>query len=179
MGLRYRAFLAGGLGFAVAFVVACGGSNGLLTGDQSSSLNAQLNSVSSALGSHDCGAAQDAATSLNNAVANLPSTVNTTLLQNLGQGAATVGVLAARDCTPTSTPSSSTTSSPSSSSSSSSSSTTVSSTPSSSSGTSTSTTQSSGTATNGAPPGTSSTANGGAGLGAGGTGTAGSGGTGK
>ena len=29
-----RAFLAGGLGFAVAFVVACGGSNGLLSGDQ-------------------------------------------------------------------------------------------------------------------------------------------------
>jgi hypothetical protein len=155
VGFGSRAFLAGSLGFAAAFVVACGGGSGLLSGDQSSSLSSQLQSISVALGSHQCGSAASAATSLNNAVANLPSTVNTTLLQNLGQGAATVGQLASSDCQSTSATTSS-----------------------SSTGTGTSSSSSSATATNPPTPGTSSTSNGGAGIG-GGTGTSGNGGNGQ
>jgi hypothetical protein len=167
-----RAFLAGGLGFAAAFVVACGGGNGLLSGDQSSSLSSQLQSISVALGSHQCGAAASAATSLNNAVANLPSTVNTTLLQNLGQGASTVGQLASSDCQSTSSTSSSSTSTTSSSSSSTSTPTTSSTSSSTSSSTGTQTNPTSATATNPPTTGTSSTPNGGAGIG---TSTAGNG----
>jgi len=46
MGNGSRAFLAGGLGFAVSFLVACGGGNGLLTSGQAGNLNSQLASIS-------------------------------------------------------------------------------------------------------------------------------------
>ena len=49
MGYAPRALLAGGLGFAVSFLVACGGGSGLLSADQASSLNGQLDQVSSAV----------------------------------------------------------------------------------------------------------------------------------
>ena len=52
MGFGSRAFLAGGLGFAAAFAVACGSSNGLLSADQNNSLTSQLNSVSAAVSAH-------------------------------------------------------------------------------------------------------------------------------
>jgi hypothetical protein len=176
MGFGSRAFLAGGLGFAAAFVVACGGGNGLLSANQSSSLSGQLQSISVALTSHQCGAAANAATSLNNAVANLPSTVNTTLLQNLGQGASTVAQLASSDCQSTSSTSSSSSSTTSSSSSSTSTPTTSSTSTSSTSATGTQTNPTSPTATNPTTPGTSTTApTGGASPGGGGTGTAGNG----
>src|ERR1035441_9851797 len=83
MGYGSRAFLAGGLGFAVSFVVACGGGNGLLSGNQAADLSNQLNTLSSAVASFQCSGAQAAARSFSNSVANLPSTVNTTLAQNL------------------------------------------------------------------------------------------------
>ena len=63
MSLKPRAFLAGSLGFAVAFVVACGGGTGLLSSQQADSLNAQLNSVSSAVSSGQCASARAAAQS--------------------------------------------------------------------------------------------------------------------
>jgi hypothetical protein len=178
MGFGHRAFLAGGLGFAAAFVVACGGGNGLLSANDSSNLVTQLDSVSSALVAHQCGEVSSAATALNNAVANLPPSITTTLLQNLGQGASTVQALASRQCTSSS--SSSATSTPTTSSSSSSASTSsttptsVSTSSSQATATGTRTTPNTGTATNPTTPGTSSTSNGGAGLG--GTGTAGNGG---
>ena len=54
MGFGSRAFLAGGLGFAAAFAVACGSTNGLLSADQNSSLTSQLDSVSQAVEAHNC-----------------------------------------------------------------------------------------------------------------------------
>ena len=60
MGFGSRAFLAGGLGFAAAFVVACGGSNGLLSADQSSTLSNRLDAVSAAVSSGNCAAARNA-----------------------------------------------------------------------------------------------------------------------
>src|ERR1700742_1097419 len=98
MGFGSRAFLAGGLGFAAAFAVACGGSNRLLSGEQSSTLSNRLDAVASAVSAGNCGAARNASAALNNAVADLPASVSTKLVQNLGQGAATISQLAAHDC---------------------------------------------------------------------------------
>jgi hypothetical protein len=163
MGLRPRAFLAGGLGFAAAFIVACGGSNGLLTADESSTLSQQLDAVSSAVKAGHCGAARSAATALNNAVADLPPSVSTKLVQNLGQGAATVGQLAQQDCsgtTSSTTPTTSTTPSTTSTTP-----TTTSTAPSSTATTPhTETNPATGTATNGGGGGTSTQGSGGAGL---------------
>ena len=175
MGFGSRAILAGGLGFAAAFAVACGSSNGLLSSGQSSTLAGDLNSISSAVASGQCARAQQAATTLNNDVAALRS-VTSTLLQNLAQGAGTVGQLATTDCHASGSSSSSSSSSTSSSTSSvpvTTTTTTTTITPSSTSSTSSSSTAGGGgTATGGGSPGTSTSANGGAGIGgAGGTGT--------
>jgi hypothetical protein len=103
MGHGAKAFLAGSLGFAVAFVVACGSGNGLLSSDEASTLNAELGSVSSAVSAHDCAQATSAAQRFNTLVGDLPRNVSTTLIKNLGAGAVTVAALAQRDCHATST----------------------------------------------------------------------------
>jgi hypothetical protein len=172
--LRSRAILAGGLGFTAAFVVACGGTNGLLTADQGSTLSSRLDAVSKAVNSGNCAAATSAANAFNTAVGNLPPSVSTKLVQNLGDGAQTVEQLAAKDCSSTSSSTSTaSTSTTTSTQPTTTTTTTVTSTP-----TTNSTTQTqSATATNPAPPGTSTTTNGGASLG--GTGTSGNGGNGQ
>lgn len=179
MGIGSRATLAASLGFAVSFVVACGGGNGLLSSDQSSSLNAQLDSVSSAVAAGKCGAATSAARAFSNQVANLPPKVNTTLVQNLGQGAATVGELAAKDCQNSTTSSSTSTSTPTTTETVTTTTTATNPTTTTSSSTSTSTT----TATNPTSPSTTPTngggGNGGAGFGGTGTGGNGNGGNGN
>ena len=75
MGFGSRAFLAGGLGFAAAFAVACGSNHGLLSSDQANSLNSQLDSVSNAVDAHNCDQANSASAALTNAVTNLPATI--------------------------------------------------------------------------------------------------------
>ena len=114
--MRYapRAILAGGLGFAVSCVAACGGGAGLLSGDQSIALSGQGDEINSAVESGNCGAAINASAALNHDVQNLPVTVDPTLRSNLSQGASTIAKLAAQDCrqhaaTTTSTPTTSTT----------------------------------------------------------------------
>src|SRR5579862_4400317 len=98
--MRYapRAILAGGLGFAVSCVAACGGGAGLLSGDQSLSLSGQGNEINAAVQSGNCGAAVNASVALNHDVQNLPITINPTLRSNLSQGAVTIAKLAQRDC---------------------------------------------------------------------------------
>jgi len=98
--MRYasRAILAGALGFAAAFVVACGGSSGLLSGSDASSLNNQLDSVSSALASKNCGDVSNATSQLADDVVNLPGSINSTLRNNLTQGVSTIAQLARRQC---------------------------------------------------------------------------------
>jgi hypothetical protein len=111
--MRYapRALLAGGLGFAVSLLAACGGGAGLLNADQANSLNSQLDQVSSAVDSGQCGAVANAAVGLTNAVENLPASISPTLVSNLKQGATTVSRLAAKDChTQSTTPTTPTTS---------------------------------------------------------------------
>src|ERR1700749_2530094 len=112
MGIGSRATLAVSLGFAVSFVVACGGGNGLLSSNEARSLNAQRDSVSSAVSAGKCDAATSAARAFSNQVAALPAKVSTTLVQNLGQGAATVGALGAKDCQSSSSSSSTSSSTP-------------------------------------------------------------------
>ena len=173
-----RAILAGGLGFAVSCVAACGGSAGLLSGDQSIALSGQGNEITSAVQSGNCGAAINASAALNHDVQNLPVTVNPTLRSNLSQGALTIARLAAKDCrqdaatttsTPTTTPSTTTPSSTTSTTT-----PTTSSTSTSTTSTSTTTTTTATTPTN---PGTSSTTTttGGVGLGGASTTTTGNG----
>jgi hypothetical protein len=177
MGYAPRALLAGGLGFAVSFLVACGGGANLLSGGEASNLNSRLDSISSAVDSGQCGAAANGVSGFGNDVANLHATVSPTLRRNLLQGISTVAKLAGHDCRTTSstttsstTTSSSTTSTTTSTSTSSSTSTTTS--------TPTSTTTSSATTTTGS--GTTSTGgSGGAGLGGGAGGGNGNGGNGQ
>ncbi len=169
MRLAPRALLAGGLGFAVAFLVACGGGANLLTGGESSNLNSQLDAVSSAVDSGNCGAAATEISGFSNAVADLHATVSPTLRRNLLQGASTVAQLAAKDCHTTSSTTTST--APLSTSSTSSSTTTPTTTSTSSSTTPTTPTTTSTSATTTSTPGTTSTSgSGGAGLGGGGGG---------
>ncbi len=118
--MRYapRAILAGGLGFAASFVVACGGGSGLLSADQSNALSGQADQVNSAVQAGNCGAALSASAVLDSQVQTLPVTVNPTLRSNLTQGASTISELARREChqhstatasTPTTTSSTTTT----------------------------------------------------------------------
>src|SRR5918912_672920 len=99
MGYGPRALLAGGLGVAVSLLAPCGGGGaGLLSSDQASTLSAQLDQLSSAVRSGQCDAAASASTSLNNAIANLPRSVNSALAANLRQGAETASRLAEQEC---------------------------------------------------------------------------------
>ncbi|MBV9365822.1 MAG: hypothetical protein JO046_07385 [Solirubrobacterales bacterium] len=173
--MRYapRAILAGGLGFAAAFLVACGGSSGLLSGDQSIELSGQADQIASAVQAGNCVAAINASAALGRKVQTLPVAVNPTLRGNLTQGASTIAQLATKDCrhhtsttasTPTTSPSTSTT-------------TSTSTSTSTSTTTPTSTTTTTTTPTTETTPtntGTTSTTTGGAGLG-GGTTTTGTG----
>jgi hypothetical protein len=181
--MRYapRAILAGGLGFAASFVVACGGGSGLLSSDQSGALSGQANQINSAVQAGNCGAALNASAVLNSDVQTLPVNINPTLRRNLTQGASTIAELAGKDChhttssasTPTSTSSTTSTTTP-----------TTSSTSTSTPTTTTTTTTTSTSATTPAGTGSTSTTTGGVGLGGGTTTTStgdngnGSGGTG-
>lgn len=173
MRLAPRALLAGGLGLAASLLVACGGGAGLLSGDQANNLQAAIDSVSTAVQSGNCAAAENAAQSLQNEAANLPPTVNRSLKTNLNDGVSKLTDQAAAEChqhavttTSTSTTTTSTTdttsSTPTTTTTSSSSST--SSTPS----TTSSSTTSSSTATTTSGSGTSGNGSGGVGPGDGG-----------
>jgi hypothetical protein len=171
--MRYapRAILAAALGFAVSFVVACGGGSGLLSGDTSSALNSQADQVSSAVQAGNCGAAVNASAVLNSDVQTLPVTVNPTLRRNLNQGASTIAELARKDCHHTTSTQATTTSSSTTTTSTSTSTSTSTTTPT----TTTSTSTTSSTATTPTDTGSTSTTTGGVGLGGGTTTTSGNG----
>jgi hypothetical protein len=100
--MRYapRALLAGGLGFAVSFVAACGGGAGLLSADSSASLNNQLDRVASLVQAGQCTAAAGAVATVGTQVAALPNSVNRTLRRNLQQGVKTTKDLVETRCRP-------------------------------------------------------------------------------
>lgn len=97
MRFANRALCAGGLGFAVSCLVACGGSGNLLSADQASQLNAQLDRVSQALAHHQCQQAADQISAFQSAVDGMNS-VDSTLISNLDQGGRTIAQLAQRQC---------------------------------------------------------------------------------
>jgi len=106
---RYRGRLAGSLGVAALLVAACGSGNGLLTGDQASTLQNQLSKVSSALNAGHCSGVRQATQDLVSEVASLPASVNGNLRQALDQEASQVSTLSVQQCHPASTPKPSTT----------------------------------------------------------------------
>ena len=176
-----RALLGGGLGFAVSLIVAaCGGSSGLLSSEQASTINSRLDQISSAVQAGDCRSASRATVSLGDAVASLPSTVSQSLRTNLDQAVSTVGKLASQDCqsaqsnkTPTSTTITTTTTTPTTTTTTTTTPSTATSTPHSNSTPTTTTSRpptSSSTATTPPSTGTSSRGSGGAGIGGGGNG---------
>ncbi len=180
--MRYlpRALLAGGLGFAAAALVACGGSGGLLSSTQAGSLNHQLDQLAASINAGQCTSAAKAAVDFSQAVNSLPGSVNSTLSNNLKQGAAAIGRLTVKDCgqlatkiptTPAKTTSTATTTTPTNT-------TPTTPTNTSTSGTGPTTTPQTTTATTGTGSGTTSTPNGGAGLPGGNTSTGGNGGAG-
>jgi hypothetical protein len=100
----FRAVVAGGLGFAVSLIAACGSSTGLLSADTATSLTNQLQQVSSDLQQGNCAAAHDELAKLSQDIQNLPSSVSSTLRSNLNEGLTRAQELAATQCkSPTST----------------------------------------------------------------------------
>ncbi len=98
--MRYvpRALLAGGLGLAAAFLTACGGSSGLLSTNENSALNGALNAASTDLLDGHCASAQKAIGSVETQVANLPGSINPTLVSDLSNGTQAVRSLAKQHC---------------------------------------------------------------------------------
>jgi hypothetical protein len=98
--MRYvsRALLAGGLGLATAFLAACGGGSGLLSTSQANMLTAEVNQASTYVSNGDCVSADNVLGRLQTQVANLPASINPTLVSDLDQGAATVRSLADKRC---------------------------------------------------------------------------------
>lgn len=98
--MRYisRALLPGVLGFAVAVLVAaCGGSSGLLSANQATTLDNQLNTVAAAIDSGQCSAAANAAQGFDNSVSNL-SGVGAPLVNRLKQASSALASQAQTDC---------------------------------------------------------------------------------
>jgi hypothetical protein len=99
MGLAHRALVAGGLGFGLSVLAACGSSGSLLSAGQANSLNSGLNVVSTEVTQGQCAAARGAVRSLHITLAGF-SSVNQTLVSNLDQGIREVGHWASVQCRP-------------------------------------------------------------------------------
>ena len=100
-----RALVAGGLGFAVSLIAACGGGSRVLSADQASALSSQLTRLQQAVNGGDCGGVQNALNQLSVEIANVP---NTTARDNLTAGYDTLQQQATANC-PSSTPQKTTT----------------------------------------------------------------------
>ncbi|ADB52935.1 hypothetical protein [Conexibacter woesei] len=95
-----KAIVIGVLGCAAAVLVACGDRNGLLPGDQASSLSSALDGVAAACSRGQVDAALDAAGQFQQRVDGLSArTVDRQLIRNLRQGASTLEQLVSDTCT--------------------------------------------------------------------------------
>lgn len=95
-----RALVAGGLGFAVSLLAACGGGSHVLSADQAGALSAQLNRLQNAVNNGDCNGIQTALNQLAGEISNVP---NDTARANLTEGYDTLQRQATAEC-PVSTP---------------------------------------------------------------------------
>jgi hypothetical protein len=92
------------LGFAAAFLVACGDRSGLLTSQDAANLQGALASVQSACADGQTADAALAARQFSDRVTELsPRHVDPRLIANLAKGAQTLDALVARTCTATAT----------------------------------------------------------------------------
>lgn len=94
-----KAIVIGVLGFAAAFLVSCGNTNGLLSGDHASSLDSALDGVSAACARGNVSDAQSALARVQRQVDGLsPRTVDRRLIVNLQQGVSTLQQLVPKSC---------------------------------------------------------------------------------
>jgi hypothetical protein len=98
-----RFLLVAVLGLASAFLVACGDRSKLIPGSEAQRLKSQIDSVSAAVDAHSCGRAQLAAQNLQDAVNNLPRSVDPGLRTRLQDGATRMAAAAADECQRTTT----------------------------------------------------------------------------
>ena len=86
MRFANKALVAGGLGFAVSALVACGSSGGgLLSGTQAQKLNDQLDQVLAAVNDRSCSGVDAHIVTLTHVINSLPQ-VDPRLVSNLQQG---------------------------------------------------------------------------------------------
>jgi hypothetical protein len=110
MRLALKLIPIGVFGAAAALLVACGNSNGLLSGNDASNLQNALGSVQSACSNGQTARASLAAQRFSDRVDALsPQAVDRRLIANLQQGARTLEQLVSQTCTQTTPPSTSTT----------------------------------------------------------------------
>jgi hypothetical protein len=95
-----RALVAGGLGFAVSLIAACGGGSRVLSADQANALSSQLNQLQAAVNRGDCTGIVNSLGQLSAEISNVP---NATARANLTEGFDTLQSQAKADC-PASTP---------------------------------------------------------------------------
>jgi hypothetical protein len=95
-----RALVAGGLGFAVSLIAACGGGSRVLSAEQANALSSQLNQLQAAVNRGDCSGIVNSLGQLSAEIANVP---NATARANLTEGFDTLQSQAKADC-PASSP---------------------------------------------------------------------------
>jgi hypothetical protein len=90
-----RALVAGGLGFAVSLIAACGGGSRVLSADQANALRARLDQLQSAVNSGNCTGVQNGLSQLSVEISNVP---NSTARTNLTDGFETLQRQASSEC---------------------------------------------------------------------------------
>jgi hypothetical protein len=90
-----RALVAGGLGFAVSLIAACGGGSRVLSADQANALRARLDQLQSAVNKGDCSGVQNGLSQLSVEISNVP---NATARTNLTDGFETLQRQASAEC---------------------------------------------------------------------------------
>jgi hypothetical protein len=90
-----RALVAGGLGFAVSLIAACGGGSRVLSADQANALRARLDQLQSAVNRGDCTGVQNGLSQLSVEISNVP---NSTARTNLTDGFETLQRQASTEC---------------------------------------------------------------------------------
>ena len=90
-----RALVAGGLGFAVSLIAACGGGSQVLSADQAGALSAQLNRLQREVSAGGCTGVQSALSQLSTQIANVS---NATARANLTEGFDTLQSQESADC---------------------------------------------------------------------------------
>jgi len=95
-----RALVAGGLGFAVSLIAACGGGSRVLSADQANALSSQLTRLQAAVDRGGCTDIDNALSQLSSEISNVS---NATAKANLTEGFDTLQSQAKAEC-PASTP---------------------------------------------------------------------------